>query len=94
MLVVVKLLMSEMVQKNNYKVVLIGEGLDELFVGYFVFCKDMFLYGLDFLLVSLCNEWQFSLEESNSLFCGVMLFREDFNFVVMSEVVGFMSICL
>ncbi|RLP53914.1 MAG: asparagine synthase, partial [Ketobacter sp.] len=93
-LAVAKLLMSETVQKNNYKVVLTGEGSDELFAGYPAFRKDMFLYGLDSLPASLRNEWQSSLEESNSLFRGAMLPREDFNSVAMSEVVGFTPTCL
>lgn len=93
-LAVAKLLMSETVKKNNYKVVLTGEGSDELFGGYPAFRKDMFLYGLDTLPASLRSEWQSSLEESNSLFRGAMLPREDFNSAAMSEVVGFTPTCL
>jgi asparagine synthase (glutamine-hydrolysing) len=93
-LAVAKLLMSETVNKNRYKVVLTGEGSDELFAGYPAFRKDMFLYGLDDLPSSLRKEWQSSLEESNSLFRGAMLPREDFNSPAMNEVVGFTPTCL
>ncbi len=93
-LAVAKLLMSEKVHQNNYKVVLTGEGSDELFGGYPAFRKDMFLYGLDDLPASLRAEWQASLEDSNQLFRGAMLPREDFNSAAMSSVVGFTPTCL
>lgn len=93
-LAVAKLLMSETVKANRYKVVLTGEGSDELFAGYPAFRQDMFLYGLDDLPASLRKEWQSSLEESNQLFRGAMLPREDFNSQAMSDVVGFTPTCL
>ncbi|MBA54844.1 MAG: asparagine synthase (glutamine-hydrolyzing) [Pseudomonadales bacterium] len=93
-LAVAKLLMSETVKQNKYKVVLTGEGSDELFAGYPAFRKDMFLYGLDDLPATLRKEWQSSLEESNSLFRGAMLPREDFNSEAMTDVVGFTPTCL
>ena len=93
-LAVAKLLMSEAVRDNKYKVVLTGEGSDELFAGYPAFRKDMFLYGLDDLPASLRSEWQASLEESNKLFRGAMLPREDFNSPAMNSVVGFTPSCL
>ena len=91
---VAKLLMSETVKKNRYKVVLTGEGSDELFAGYPAFRKDMFLYGLDNLPASLRKEWQASLEASNQLFRGAMLPREDFSSAAMNAVVGFTPSCL
>jgi len=93
-LAVAKLLMSETVQKNQYKVVLTGEGSDELFAGYPAFRQDMFLYGLDDLPSSLRSEWQQSLEANNSLFKGAMLPREAFNSAAMSNTVGFTPTCL
>lgn len=93
-LAVAKLLMSETVHANKYKVVLTGEGSDELFAGYPAFRKDMFLYGLDDLPASLRKEWQASLEANNSLFRGAMLPREDFHSQAMSDVVGFTPSCL
>ncbi|MET1255543.1 asparagine synthase (glutamine-hydrolyzing) [Aliikangiella maris] len=93
-LAVAKLLMSETVRKNHYKVVLTGEGSDELFAGYPAFRKDMFLYGLDDLPASLKKQWQQSLEDSNQLFKGAMLPREEFSSSAMEEVVGFTPTCL
>lgn len=93
-LAVAKLLMSETVKQHQYKVVLTGEGSDELFAGYPAFRKDMFLYGLDNLPATLRSEWQASLEASNQLFRGAMLPREDFNSAAMNEVVGFTPSCL
>ncbi|WP_428634529.1 asparagine synthase (glutamine-hydrolyzing) [Sedimenticola sp.] len=93
-LAVAKLLMSEAVTKNHYKVVLTGEGSDELFAGYPAFRQDMFLYGLDDLPVSLRSQWQASLEASNSLFRGAMLPREAFSSASMNAVVGFTPTCI
>ena len=44
---VAKYLMSRHVRHVNYKVVLTGEGSDELFAGYPAFRRDMFLHGSD-----------------------------------------------
>ncbi len=93
-LAVAKLLMSQAVNQNGYKVVLTGEGSDELFAGYPAFRKDMFLYGMDDLPVTLRNEWQASLEESNKLFRGAMLPREEFDSAAMNDKVGFTPSCL
>ncbi len=93
-LAVAKLLMSETVNDNKYKVVLTGEGSDELFAGYPAFRQDMFLYGLDDLPASLRSEWQQSLEANNSLFKGAMLPREAFNSAAMTDTVGFTPTCL
>lgn len=93
-LAVAKLLMSRAVKQNGYKVVLTGEGSDELFAGYPAFRKDMFLYGMDDLPVALRNEWQASLEASNKLFRGAMLPREAFDSAAMTNKVGFTPNCL
>ena len=93
-LAVAKLLMSQTVKENNYKVVLTGEGSDELFAGYPAFRQDMFLYGMDDLPATLRNEWQESLAESNKLFRGAMLPREAFNSEALNAKVGFTPSCL
>lgn len=93
-LAVAKLLMSETVKNNHYKVVLTGEGSDELFAGYPAFRQDMFLYGLNDLPATLRKEWQASLEENNRLFRGAMLPREAFSSAAMNESVGFTPTCL
>lgn len=93
-LAVAKLLMSQAVKENGYKVVLTGEGSDELFAGYPAFRKDMFLYGMDDLPATLRNEWQASLEANNKLFRGAMLPREEFDSPAMNSKVGFTPSCL
>lgn len=93
-LAVAKLLMSQTVKQNSYKVVLTGEGSDELFAGYPAFRQDMFLYGLNDLPATLRKEWQDSLEENNRLFRGAMLPREAFSSTAMNEVIGFTPTCL
>lgn len=93
-LAVAKLLMSQTVKQNKYKVVLTGEGSDELFAGYPAFRQDMFLYGLNDLPASLRKEWQDSLEENNRLFRGAMLPREAFSSQAMNDTIGFTPTCL
>ncbi|MBR9908873.1 MAG: asparagine synthase (glutamine-hydrolyzing) [Gammaproteobacteria bacterium] len=93
-LAVAKLLMSQTVHANGYKVVLTGEGSDELFAGYPAFRNDMFLYGLNDLPATLRKEWQASLEANNSLFKGAMLPREEFSSAAMNSTVGFTPTCL
>lgn len=93
-LAVAKLLMSEAVHRNQYKVVLTGEGSDELFAGYPAFRADMFLYGMSEMPEKVRNEWQANLEESNRLFRGAMLPREAFSSAAMNDRVGFTPSCL
>lgn len=93
-LAVAKLLMSQEVHANGYKVVLTGEGSDELFAGYPAFRNDMFLYGLNDLPAALRKEWQDNLEANNKLFKGAMLPREAFSSEAMNGVVGFTPTCL
>ncbi|WP_196138775.1 asparagine synthase (glutamine-hydrolyzing) [Aliikangiella sp. G2MR2-5] len=93
-LAVAKLLMSEKVRENHYKVVLTGEGSDELFAGYPAFRQDMFLYGLEDLPASLKSEYQASLQANNALFKGAMLPREAYSSQAMNNVVGFTPTCL
>ncbi|NVK88606.1 MAG: asparagine synthase (glutamine-hydrolyzing) [Gammaproteobacteria bacterium] len=91
---VAKLLMSQEVNNVNYKVVLTGEGSDELFAGYPSFRNDMFLYGLSDLDTQQRKIWKSSLEQNNALFKGAMLPREEFNSKAISSFVGFTPTCL
>ena len=77
-LAVAKLLMSRRVRAINYKVVLTGEGSDELFGGYPAFRRDMFLHGLDDLPADEKRQWQSLLDASNEQFRGAMLAEEAF----------------
>lgn len=91
---VAKLLMSRHVNKNNYKVVMTGEGSDELFGGYPAFRRDMFLHGLDSLDAEEKARWHDMLNESNALFSGAMLAREQIEDKELHFRVGFTPSCL
>ena len=75
-LAVAKLLMSRRVRAVNYKVVLTGEGSDELFGGYPAFRRDMFLHGLDHLPPSERRSGKVCSRPSNEQFRGAMLAEE------------------
>lgn len=91
---VAKYLMSQHVHNVNYKVVLTGEGSDELFAGYPAFRKDMFLHGLDHLPEGERKEWQALLEKNNKLFKGAMLAREEYVSPAFNAKMGFTPSCV
>lgn len=91
---VAKLLMSRHVNKSKYKVVMTGEGSDELFGGYPAFRRDMFLHGLDSLDAKDKAEWQSLLNESNALFTGAMLSKDQIDDPALHFKVGFTPSCL
>jgi asparagine synthase (glutamine-hydrolysing) len=93
-LAVAKFLMSRHVNRSNYKVVMTGEGSDELFGGYPAFRRDMFLHGLDSLSAREREHWQSLLSESNALFSGAMLAREQVDDPHLHFKVGFTPSCL
>lgn len=91
---VAKYLMSQQVNEAGYKVVLTGEGSDELFAGYPAFRKDMFMHGLDHLPDSEREAWQALLEKNNKLFKGAMLAREEFVSPAFNAKLGFTPSCV
>lgn len=91
---VAKLLMSRHVNETGYKVVMTGEGSDELFGGYPAFRRDMFLHGLDHLAPEERAEWEAMLAESNELFRGAMLAEESHEDAALTARVGFTPSCL
>ena len=91
---VAKLLMSRHVNKADYKVVVTGEGSDELFAGYPAFRRDMFLHGMDTLSAAERAEWEGMLAEANKLFKGAMLAENEINDPALNELVGFTPSCL
>jgi len=93
-LAVAKLLMSRHVNENKYKVVMTGEGSDELFGGYPAFRRDMFLHGLDSLSATEKANWQSMLNESNALFTGAMLSQDKVDDTALHFTVGFTPSCL
>ena len=93
-LAVAKLMMSQEVRHVNYKVVLTGEGSDELFAGYPAFRKDMFLHGMEGLNEEQAKSWREALEASNRLFTGAMLPRDEYSSDDINAKVGFTPNCL
>lgn len=91
---VAKLLMSRHVRDVGYKVVLTGEGSDELFGGYPAFRRDLFLHGLDHLSPAERTEWEQLLAEQNKLFKGAMLAEDEIVNAALVDRVGFTPSCL
>src|SRR5680860_366621 len=91
---VAKLLMSRHVNRAGYRVVVTGEGSDELFAGYPAFRRDMFLHGLDGLREAEREAWGEMLSSSNALVTGAMLAAEVLHDPALDELVGFTPSCL
>ena len=91
---VAKYLMSRHVNESSYKVVMTGEGSDELFGGYPAFRRDMFLHGLDSLSKDEKDQWHSLLNESNALFTGAMLAKDQIDDPALHFKVGFTPSCL
>jgi asparagine synthase (glutamine-hydrolysing) len=91
---VAKLLMSRHVNQAGYRVVVTGEGSDELFGGYPAFRRDMFLHGLDTLSKAERASWEQLLSESNKLFTGAMLAEDEWQDKALDNKVGFTPSCL
>ena len=91
---VAKLLMSRHVNASGYKVVVTGEGSDELFAGYPAFRRDMFLHGMDTLSAAERSVWEQMLAESNRLFKGAMLAEDEIHDPALDSLVGFTPSCL
>lgn len=91
---VAKLLMSRHVNECGYRVVVTGEGSDELFAGYPSFRRDLFLHGLDTLPPADRAAWQQLLSESNKLVTGAMLAQDELDDPALTGRVGFTPSCL
>ena len=91
---VAKYLMSRHVRHVNYKVVLTGEGSDELFAGYPAFRRDMFLHGQDHLSNGDQEQRQKRLDQANSLVTGAMLAAKPVEDPHLTAAVGFTPSCL
>ncbi|MCB1172722.1 MAG: asparagine synthase (glutamine-hydrolyzing) [Leptospiraceae bacterium] len=93
-LAVAKLLMSRHVNQSGYKVVLTGEGSDELFAGYPAFRIDMFRHGMEGVTPSERSEWERLLRQSNALVSGSMLAENDVSNTALNQICGFTPACL
>jgi asparagine synthase (glutamine-hydrolysing) len=93
-LAVAKLLMSRHVRDSGYKVVVTGEGSDELFAGYPAFRNDLFLHGLDHLPADERETWKADLHAQNALFKGAMLAETAIQAPALDARVGFTPACL
>ncbi|MBE9063235.1 asparagine synthase (glutamine-hydrolyzing) [cf. Phormidesmis sp. LEGE 11477] len=91
---VAKLLMSEHVQQAGYKVVVTGEGSDELFAGYPQLRLDMILHGMEEATPAERAELEAWLQESNRLFKGNLLAQKRLDDPALTERVGFTPSCL
>ncbi len=85
---VAKWCMSRRVQESGYKVVVTGEGSDELFGGYPAFKRDMFKH-LMRTDPDQAAEMQKKLDRSNKIFKGAILAEEEESHPLMEEVCGF-----
>jgi asparagine synthase (glutamine-hydrolysing) len=86
--------MSRHVNAVDYKVVMTGEGSDELFGGYPAFRRDMFLHGLNDLPEAERRSWEELLLQSNALVQGAMLAADQVDDPDLDAVVGFTPSCL
>ncbi|MEO1404615.1 MAG: asparagine synthase (glutamine-hydrolyzing) [Cyanobacteria bacterium J06635_1] len=91
---VAKLLMSEYVHRAGYKVVVTGEGSDELFAGYPQLRLDMILHGMASASATERIELESWLQESNRLFKGNLLAQTQLHDPALSDRIGFTPSCL
>src|SRR5690606_3700433 len=85
---VAKMLMSRHVNQAGYKVVVTGEGSDDLFAGYPAFRHVMFLHGLDDLSDAERSASEQMLAASNQLFRGAMLAEKEIQDPALNARVG------
>ncbi|HLT92795.1 MAG TPA: asparagine synthase (glutamine-hydrolyzing) [Woeseiaceae bacterium] len=91
---VAKLLMSRRVRELGYKVVLTGEGSDELFAGYPALRRDFILHGLHDLPASERARWASLLASRNERFRGAMLAENAVEDPAFESLLGFTPSCL
>jgi asparagine synthase (glutamine-hydrolysing) len=84
---VAKYCMSRRVHECGYKVVVTGEGSDELFGGYPMFKRDMFKHGLKDETEK--RAFQKSLEQSNKIFRGAILAEDEMSHRAFDDLCGF-----
>ncbi len=91
---VAKMLMSEYVHNSGYKVVVTGEGSDELFAGYPQLRLDYILHGMEDASPQEKSDLQTWLQQSNSLFKGNLLAENTLDNPALTKQIGFTPSCL
>lgn len=87
---VAKFCMSRRVNESGYRVVVTGEGSDELFGGYPAFKRDMLRHGLkDGHDPEEVASYHKLMEETNKLFKGAILSEDTVSHPAMDSLVGF-----
>lgn len=86
---VAKYCMSKRVNECDYRVVVTGEGSDELFGGYPFFKRDMLRLGMDGHSEEDVENYKQLMEESNKLFKGAILSEEQMTHPKFEEVCGY-----
>lgn len=90
---VAKLLLSDFVRAHGYKVMVSGEGADELFAGYPALRRDMILHGSGVPQAERAA-LRAQLERSNALFKGNLLADGEVSDSALEDLVGFTPSCL
>lgn len=85
---IAKVLMSDFVHARDYKVMITGEGADELFAGYPALRRDMILHGSG-IADGERAELAAQLAESNALFSGSLLARRELIDDALTDLIGF-----
>jgi asparagine synthase (glutamine-hydrolysing) len=86
---VAKWCMSRRVNECGYRVVVTGEGADELFGGYPAFKRDMLRFGMNGRNKQEVEAWARLMEKNNSLFKGAILSEQVVSHPAMDDVCGF-----
>ncbi len=86
---VAKWCMSRRVHECGYKVVVTGEGADELFGGYPAFKRDMFLHGYADHEAAERAQLIAAMEESNRIFRGAILAETETTHPAFDSLCGF-----
>ncbi|HSG34885.1 MAG TPA: asparagine synthase (glutamine-hydrolyzing) [Sphingomonadaceae bacterium] len=82
---VAKMLMSRHVRETGYKVVITGEGSDELFGGYAQFKADLFLHDPAYAETGAGDE----MKQRNAIFSGSVLAEQQVSHPAFEELMGF-----
>lgn len=91
---IAKLLLSEFVHQAGYRVVITGEGSDELFAGYPQLRLDMIRHGMQDATPEERADLEAWLQESNRLFQGNLLAETPLDDSALTELIGFTPSCL